>query len=220
MPGTFSVPERMPRSWPPPSAMAESCTRGIAAADVQRAYTLGSINFVASDGQKIDVVLLHVHGNFADSLDAVYREENAVFLGDFADFRDRIDHANLVVGVHDSDENRFRRDGFAYIFRIDAAIFSNRQIGYFVAVFLEALTGVQHGLVLNGLGDDVIALFAVHFRDALDHQVVGFGRAAGENDLFRRGVDERSNLLARIFHRFFAGPAEGVVTACGVAEFL
>ena len=128
--------------------------------------------------------------------------------------------ANFVVGIHDGDQNRFRRDGLAHVFGIDAAVFLHRQISDFVAVFLEALAGIQHGLVLDGLGDDVIALFAVHFRDALDHQVVGFGGAAGEDDFFRRGVDQRSDLLTRGFHRFFAGPAEGVVAAGGVAKFL
>ncbi len=29
MPGTFSVPDRMPRSWPPPSMIAVSRTRGL-----------------------------------------------------------------------------------------------------------------------------------------------------------------------------------------------
>jgi hypothetical protein len=143
-----------------------------------------------------------------------------VFFGDLADFGDWVYDANFIIGVHDGDKDRFGCNGFAHVFRIDAAIFVHREVGYFIAVFLQALTGVQHSLVLNGLGDDVVALFAVHLRDALNHQVVGLGCAAGENDLFGRGVNERSNLLARRFHRFFASPAKGVVAACGVAEFL
>src|ERR1700675_3542366 len=138
---------------------------GVTTADVQRAYTFGSVNFVARDSEKIDVVFLHVHRNFADSLHAVDGKENAVFLGDLADLCDRVDYANFVVGVHDGDENGFGRNRFAHVFRINAAVFVHRQISYFVAVFLKALAGVQHGLVFNGLGDDVVALFAVHFRD-------------------------------------------------------
>ena len=131
-----------------------------------------------------------------------------------------IDDANFVVGVHDGDQNGFRADGGFQLIRVDPAVFLHRQIGDFVAVFFEALAGVEDSLVLDGLGDDVIALFAVHFRDALDHQVVGFGGAAGENDLFRRGVDQRSDLLARGFDGFFAGPAEAVIAAGGVAKLL
>ena len=43
--------------------------------------------------------------------------------------------------------------------------------------------------MLDGLGNDVIALFAEHLRDALDHQVVGFCGATREDDLFWRSVD-------------------------------
>ena len=142
-----------------------------------------------------------------------------MFLGDFANFRNRVDHANFVIGVHDGDQNCGRANGCFQLIQIDAAILLHRQIGDFKTVFFQALAGVQHGLVLDGLGDDVIALFAVHFRDALDHQVVGFGGAAGENDFFRRGADQRSDLLTRGFHRFFAGPAKAVIAAGGVAKF-
>src|SRR6266403_3078990 len=192
----------------------------VAATNVERTDTFGSINLVAGDGEQVDIVLLDVDWDFADSLHTIDGENNAVFLGDLADFRHRIDDANLIVGIHDGDKNCFRRNGFTHVFRIDAAIALNRQIGDFVAVLFEALTGVEHSFMLDGLGDYVIALFAVHFRDALNHQVVGFGGAAGKNDFLGRGADQRSDLGARVLHRFFAGPAERVITACGVAEFL
>ncbi len=87
-------------------------------------------------------------------------------------------------------------------------------------MLLQVLAGVQHSFVLNGLGDDVVALFAEHLRDAFNHQVIGFGGAACEDDFFRRGVDQRSNLLARGFHGLFARPAERMVAARGVAKLL
>src|SRR5580658_9429707 len=192
----------------------------IAPANIQRADALRAINLVAADGQQVDVVFLHVHRNLAYSLHAVHGEENAVFLGDFADFGDRIDHTNLVVGVHDGDQDGGRPDGGFQLIQVDAPIFLHRQVGDFKALFFEALARVQHSLVLDGLRDDVIALFAEHLRDALDHQVVGLGRTAGENDLFRRGANQRSNLLTRRFDRFLAGPAEAVIAACGIAKLL
>ncbi len=183
--------------------MAESCTRGL-----------------RRRGQQVDVVFLDVDRNLAHGLNAIYGEEDTMFLGNLADFRDGIDHANFVVGVHDGDQDRCRPDGCFQIVEAHPAVTLNGQIGDFEAVLLEVLAGVEYGLVLDGLGDDVIALFAKHFRDALDHQVVGFGCAASEDDFFRRGVDERSNLLARSFHGLFAGPAEGMIAAGGIAEFL
>src|SRR6266851_2070894 len=193
---------------------------GIAAADVQSANALGPVNFVAAHGQQVDVVFLHIDGNLAHSLHAVHGEEDAVLLGKFADFRDRVNYANFVVGVHDGDQNRCGLNGRLQLLNVYAPVALDRQIGDFEAVLFEVLAGVQHGLVLDGLGDDVVALFAEHLRDALDHQVIGFGSAAGEDDFLGRGVDQRSNLLTRRFHGLFAGPAEGVVAAGGVAELL
>ena len=60
------------------------------------------------------------------------------------------------------------RDGAAQVVEIDAAVLAHGQIGDFVAVLFEALAGVEHGLVLGHLRDDVIAFFAVHLRGALD----------------------------------------------------
>jgi len=125
-----------------------------------------------------------------------------------------------LIGVHDGDQDRFRRNCRFQIVQADAAIALHWQIGHFKAVLLEVFAGIQHRFVLDGLGDDVIALFAEHLRDALDHQVVGFRGAAGEDDFLRRGVDQRSDLLARGFDGLFAGPAERVIAARSVAEFL
>ena len=46
MPGTFSVPERMPRSWPPPSDLRGELHARIAPADIQRAHALRAVNLV------------------------------------------------------------------------------------------------------------------------------------------------------------------------------
>src|ERR1700730_1202730 len=147
---------------------------GIAAANVQRADALGAVNLVAADGQHVDVVLLDIHRNLAYRLHAIGGEENAVFLGDFADFGDGIDDADFVVGVHDGDKDGGRADGGFQLIQVDPSVLLHRQIGDFEAVFLKAFASVQDSLVLDGLGDDVVALFAEHLRDTFDHQVVGF----------------------------------------------
>ena len=141
----------------------------VAAADVQSANSLWSVNLVAADGQHVDVVLLNVDRNLAHSLHAVHGEEDPVFLSDSADFRDRVDHPNFVVGVHDGDQNCGGLNRCLQILNAYAPIPLDRQIGHFETMLLQVLTGVQHGLVLDGLGDDVITLFAEHLGNALDH---------------------------------------------------
>ena len=174
---------------------------------------------MCADGEQVDIVCLHVDGNLADSLDAIHGEKDAALFCDFTDFRDRIDYANFVIGVHDGDQNRFRRNRFAHVLRIDTAIALNREIGHFKSIFFKALAGIENRLVFDGLRDDVIAFFTIHLGHALDHQVVAFRGAAGEDDFFGRSAYQRGDLSASVLNGFFAGPTEWVVAAGSISEF-
>src|SRR5262249_4998854 len=107
---------------------------------------------------------------------------------------------------------------FANVLRINATVALNRQVSHLESVLFQALAGVEHSFVFDRLGDDVIALLAVHLGDALDHQVVAFSGSASEDDLFRSSGDQRGDLRASVFHGLFPSPAKGVVAAGGVAE--
>ncbi len=102
----------------------------------------------------------------------------------------------------------------------DAAVLLHRQVGDAIAVLFEVLAGVEHGLVLGDAGDDVVALLAIHLGDALDREVVGFGRAAREDDFLRVGADQIGDLLARFVDGLFRFPAERMIAARRVAEML
>ena len=102
----------------------------------------------------------------------------------------------------------------------DAAVLLHRQIGDPAAFLLEMLAGIDHGLVLGDCRDDVVALLAIHAGDALDRQVVRFGRAAREDDFLRVGADQIGDLLAGFFDRFLRLPPERMVAAGGIAEVL
>src|ERR1700727_79109 len=62
IPGTFSVPERMPRSCPPPSRMAES-------------------------------------------LRSIRVKDHAALMAQFADFLNRLEHANFIIRRHDRNQD-------------------------------------------------------------------------------------------------------------------
>ncbi len=137
---------------------------------------------------------------------------------ELADLADGLQHANLVVGRHDGDQNRLVVHGPLQVFEIDQSIGLHRQIGHAVAVLLQPLAGVQHRLVLGHLGDDVVAAFAVHLRNALDGQVVALGGAGGKDDLLGGCADQLGNLLARRLHGLLGLPSKGVVAAGRIAE--
>ena len=118
------------------------------------------------------------------------------------------------------DQDRLVVHGALQVVEIDQAVLLHRHVGDAVAVLLQALAGVEHGLVLGDRGDDVVALLAVHLGDALDGEVVALGGAGGEDDFFGGRADQLGDALARGLHALFGGPAEGVIAAGGVAELL
>ena len=68
------------------------------------------------------------------------------------------------------------------------------------ALLLELLAGVEHRLVLGARAHDVAAAAPARARGARhaeQRQVVGLGGAGGEDDLARRGADQRGDLGAR-----------------------
>ncbi len=62
--------------------------------------------------------------------------------GDAADFFERLDGAEFVVGVHDGDQNGFRPDGAAQFLEVNLAFEIGRQIGDAHAFFFERLASV------------------------------------------------------------------------------
>ena len=51
---------------------------------------------------QVDVLLVHVDRNFADRLGRVGVEDHAALVTELADFGDRLQHADFVVGGHDA----------------------------------------------------------------------------------------------------------------------
>jgi hypothetical protein len=78
----------------------------VAAANIQRAHALRPVDLVAGEREQVDVVGLHVDGNLADGLHGVGVEDDALLVAELADLGDGLDDADLVVRVHDADEDR------------------------------------------------------------------------------------------------------------------
>ena len=190
----------------------------IAAANVKRTDTLGPVNLVRRQRQYIDVHGVDVDGNLADSLNGIGVEDDALLVTQLADFRHRLDDADLVVGKHDRNQDGLVVDGPLQVFDVDQTVGLHRQIRHAVAVLFKPLAGIEHRFVLGHLGDDVIAALLVHLGDALDGEVVALGRARGEDDLLCRRADQFGDLLAGVFNGLFGFPAKGVIAAGGIAE--
>jgi hypothetical protein len=176
---------------------------------------------VRGERRQIDVELLDVERCLAHALNGVGVQQHAALARDGADFLDGLHGADLVVGEHDRHQDGVVGDGAPHGIGIDDPRLVDAEVGDLEAFLLEALAGVEHRLVLDDRGDDVVALLAVEVSRAFDRQVVALGRARGEDDLLGLGgTDEPRDLRARVIHRFFGLPAKGMAAAGGVAEAL
>ena len=147
-------------------------------------------------------------------------EEHAALVAQRANLANGLQRANLVVGGHDRHQDGLVIHGALQVVEIDAAVLLHRQVGDAESVLLQALAGVEHRFVLDGLGDDVIALFLVHLGDALDGKVVALGGAGGKDDFLRGRADQLGDAFARLLHRLLGHPSKLMVAAGSVAEVL
>ena len=143
-------------------------------------------------------------------LDSIGVEEHVALSADGADLADGLYRSDLVVGVHDRDENRLLGDRLTNIIGIDEAGGVYGEIGQLEAVVFEELRGVQDSVMLDGGGDYVIALLLIRQADSDEGLVVGLSAAAGEDDLFRQRANQCGDLLTRALHALARRLARGM----------
>ena len=134
---------------------------GHTTAGVQHPDALGAVELVSGQGQQVNVLLGHVHGQVTHRLDGVGVEEHPVAAAHLPNFGDGLHRANLVVGVHDGHQTGLRGHGLLHLLGGHHAVFVDVQEGDGKALLLQGLQGVEHGVVLKGGGDDVG--LALHF---------------------------------------------------------
>ena len=144
--------------------------------------------------------------------------DNAARTAHFADGRDILYHTDFVVHVHNGDEDGVVTHGRFELFQVDDAVALRRQIGHVETFTLELTAGVQHGFVFGFTGDDVLAFFLIEVGRTFDRQVIGFGRARGENNFTRIGTNQLSNLITGDINRLLSLPAKTVRTRSWVTK--
>lgn len=128
-----------------------------------------------ADGHQVDVHRVDVDRDLPNRLRCVGVEGNFVLSAERTEFCDRLDGTYLVVDKHDGDERGVGADGCFYLFKVEAAVGLDWEVGDVKALLLEVAAGVEHAFVLGDGGDDVAFFVAVEVGDALDRDVVGLG---------------------------------------------
>ena len=133
----------------------EKLPEASATADVESADAFRGVEFVAGERKQIDTQCVDVDGDFSGRLDSVGVEINFVFLGDAADFFERLNCAQLVVGLHDGDENGFGANSLADGPGIDLAFLIDWQVSDVCPLLFQGLAGVKDGFVFDSGGDQM-----------------------------------------------------------------
>src|SRR5262249_12497513 len=138
-------------------SMDERLKRGTAA-DVEGADALGRIEFVAGDGEQVYAKPFHVRGNLSDRLRRIGVQYNAMLARDMAYIANRLDRADLVVGMHHTDKYRPWRNRPPQIAGVDTAKAIDGHDTHGETLLLQETARSDDCWMLNRGGDDVVAL--------------------------------------------------------------
>src|SRR5581483_2953615 len=154
----------------------------------------------------------------ASGLNRVNMEGDLTSPTDPPNLFNRLDGANLVIGVHDRGERGLIGDSLFQFTRVNASILVNRQVGHSKAETLQVLAGVEDGMMLDRRGDDVLALLLGSEGHALDRQIIALGTAADKGNFRWPRMNRFRYLFARTINGLH-GIATKRIDAAGIAIF-
>ena len=128
--------------------------------DVKRADSLGGINLVPGHREQIHPQFVHKGRDLAHRLGCVCVHKNALLAGQFGDVADGLDGADLVVGVHDGDQDGVGSDGGVHIGRVHQSVCIHRKDGYGKTMPLHETVHLEYSRVLDTRGDEVASFGA------------------------------------------------------------
>ena len=182
-----------------------------AAAGIEHADALRPVELVGGEAQHVDVHLIDVDLHVARRLDGVGVEQYAALMTHRADLPDGLDGADLVVGEHDGHEAGVVADGVGDLLRGDEPVRVHVEQRHLKALLFQALEGVQHGVVLERGGNDVLfALARADVGRGGDGLVVRLAAAGGKVDLARLGSKTGCHIGPGRLEHFLGLLADGI----------
>src|SRR5215471_7809924 len=94
----------------------------VLAPDVQTSNPLRSVDLVSGERCEIHIKIVNIERNLADCLGSISMEYHTFLFTYFSDFGDRLNHADLIIGHHNCDQNCFIGDGILDIVRGDQPV--------------------------------------------------------------------------------------------------
>ena len=157
---------------------------------------------MAGEGEQIHWQRAQIDRQMAHRLDGVCMEDHLLFTADGAQFGNRLNGADLVIGVHDGHESRVFADRAAQLLRPHQTVLMHVQQRDLKPLCRQFFQRVQYGVMLKSRGDDVpFALLRAQRRHLSDRPIVRFTAAGGEIDLLRLGVQCLRHRLPRLLYQ-------------------
>ena len=190
------------------------------ASHVQGANAFGAVGLVRCQAHQVHRQGAQVDFHATGGLRCIDVKNNVLFAAQRTNGGNVLDHANLVVDEHDTDQNRVRPDRSLQHFQVKQPVCLHVEVAHFKALPFQLAAGIEHRLVLGLDRDDVLAPGLVEAGRAFERQVVGLGGTGGPDDLARIRTNQGRHLLTRSFHRGFRLPAPGMTARRRVAKVL
>jgi hypothetical protein len=167
----------------------------------------GTVQLVRREGKEIYMQLVHSERNLPESLGRIGMEQHPPILTDLPDFGERLNRADFVMRSDHADENGPVGDRLRYLDRIDHSGPIHWKIGDVKALLRETATGIEHGAMLNGRGDNMVSPVLGSPGHPFERQIIGLACPRGENDLDRLTPNEVAELLPCLLDSRLGGPA-------------
>ena len=124
---------------------------------------MGAVELVGRQAEHIDAQPPDVEVEIAGGLYGVGVNDDrpasplGLLFNDTGYLGDRLDSADLVVGVHHAYQHRLVGDSGGYVLRVHPAVPVDGQVRHVEPLLFELLARVKDGVMLDGRGDDVVA---------------------------------------------------------------
>ncbi len=104
-------------------------------------------------------------------------KEHFRLTADFTDTGDIVDHADLIIHVHDGDQRRVFTNRIGNLLGGNQPILTGLQIGDFEPLFFQVAARVKHSFVLDFRRHNVLSTGFIELGNPFNSEVVRFGSA-------------------------------------------
>ena len=147
---------------------------------------------------EVAVELLHIDGKVGCALRSVNHYGHAMLVGNAHDLVNGVHRSEHVRHMGDADDFGARREELFVVGHTKIAHFIDRNDAQASALaFCHELPRHDVGMMLDGGDDNLVALVYKGLAKRACHEVDGFGRAAGEDNLFAASrIEEAAHRVA------------------------